>query len=51
MPAISDEVYEDVYVRFADGSFRSPDVAIYCEELPDVDGATEALPVAATLPI
>lgn len=36
----------DVYVRFPDGSFRSPDVAIYCQELPDVDGATDVIPVA-----
>lgn len=36
----------DVYVRFPDGSFRSPDVAIYCEQLPDVDGATDRVPVA-----
>ncbi|RYG45078.1 Uma2 family endonuclease [bacterium] len=39
-------VYEDVYVRFPEGSFKSPDVAIYCEELPDVDGATDVIPVA-----
>lgn len=36
----------DVYIRFPEGSFRSPDVAIYCEEPPDVDGALEILPVA-----
>ncbi|RYG34759.1 Uma2 family endonuclease [bacterium] len=36
----------DVYVRFPDGSFKSPDVAIYCEEPPDVDGAVDILPVA-----
>lgn len=36
----------DVYIRFPDGSFRSPDVAIYCQEPPDVDGAGDMLPVA-----
>ena len=36
----------DVYIRFPDGSFRSPDVAIYCEEPPDVVGALDVLPVA-----
>lgn len=36
----------DVYIRFPDGSFRSPDVAIYCQEPPDVDGALDVLPVA-----
>ena len=36
----------DVYIRFPDGSFRSPDAAIYCDEPPDVDGALEMLPVA-----
>ena len=35
-----------MYIRFPDGSFRSPDVAIYCEEPPDVDGALDVLPVA-----
>ena len=34
----------DVYIRFPDGSFKRPDVAIYCQELPDVDGATEVIP-------
>ncbi|CAN5721405.1 Uma2 family endonuclease [soil metagenome] len=38
-------VYEDVYVRFPEGSFKSPDVAIWCEELPDEDGSTDVLPV------
>lgn len=38
--------YIDVIIRFADGSFRSPDVAIYCQEPPDVDGASEIIPVA-----
>ena len=36
----------DVMVRFPEGSFRSPDVAIYCQRLPDVDGATDLLPAA-----
>ena len=36
----------DVMIRFPDGSFRSPDVAIYCQEPPDVDGAGDAIPVA-----
>lgn len=36
----------DVYVRFKDGSFRSPDVAIFCVEPPDVDGATDIIPAA-----
>ncbi len=38
--------YLDVYVRFPDGSFRSPDIAVYCQEPPDVDGATDVIPVA-----
>ena len=36
----------DVMVRFPEGSFRSPDVAIYCQSLPDKDGATDILPAA-----
>ena len=36
----------DVMVRFPEGSFRSPDVAIFCQRLPDEDGATGVLPAA-----
>lgn len=36
----------DVMIRFPDGSFRSPDIAIYCQEPPDVDGAGDVIPVA-----
>ena len=38
--------YLDVYVRFPDGSFRSPDVSVFCQEPPDADGATDVLPAA-----
>ncbi len=38
--------YLDTYVRFPDGSFKRPDLAIYCQEPPDVDGATEVIPQA-----
>ena len=36
----------DVMIRFPEGSFRSPDVAIYCQRLPDEDGTTDRIPVA-----
>lgn len=38
--------FTDVMICFQDGSFRSPDVAIYCQEPPDVDGAGDVIPVA-----
>ena len=37
--------YLDTYVRFPDGSFKRPDLAIYCQAPPDVDGATDVIPV------
>lgn len=36
----------DVMVRFPEGSFRSPDVAIFCQLPPDRDGAVDILPAA-----
>lgn len=36
----------DVVVRFPEGSFRSPDVAIFCELPPDKDGALDVIPLA-----
>ena len=36
----------DVMVRFPEGSFRSPDVVIYGQQLPDIDGATDVIPAA-----
>lgn len=38
--------YLDTYIRFADGSFKRPDLALYCVRLPDTDVATEVLPQA-----
>jgi Uma2 family endonuclease len=36
----------DVYIKFPDGSLKRPDIAIYCQEPADTDGATTELPVA-----
>lgn len=36
----------DVMIRFPEGSFRSPDVAIFCQLPPDRDGAVDILPAA-----
>ena len=36
----------DVYIRFEDGSFRNPDISIFCERPPEVDGATDKIPAA-----
>jgi len=36
----------DTYVRFADGSLKRPDVAIFCQEPPDTDAALEMIPEA-----
>lgn len=36
----------DVYISFPDGSFKRPDIAIFCEEPPDTDEALEMLPAA-----
>ncbi len=38
--------YLDTYIRFPDGSFKRPDLAIYCARLPDIDVATDVLPAA-----
>lgn len=38
--------YIDTYIRFPDGSFKRPDVAIYCARLPDVDVARDVIPQA-----
>jgi len=38
--------YSDVSIRFPDGSFKRPDVAIFCEEPPDQDEALTMLPRA-----
>ena len=34
--------YEDLYVRFLDGSIKRPDITIFCADIPD---STEALPM------
>ena len=36
----------DVYILFPDGSLKRPDLAIYCVEPADTDGATTELPAA-----
>ena len=38
--------YRDTLVRFANGSIRRPDIAIYCAKLPDTDEAATAIPEA-----
>ena len=34
----------DMYVRFPEGSFKRPDLSIYCSRIPDTDVATEVIP-------
>lgn len=36
----------DVLIRFGDGSFRRPDIAIFCADPPDTDEALEIMPAA-----
>jgi Uma2 family endonuclease len=36
----------DVLVRFTEGSFRRPDIAIFCEDPPEVDEALNIVPAA-----
>lgn len=36
----------DTYIRFADGSLKRPDIAIFCQEPPDSDEAIEITPMA-----
>lgn len=36
----------DVLIRFADGSFKRPDISIFCEEPPDQDAALTIVPAA-----
>lgn len=38
--------YQDIYIEFPDGSFKRPDLSIYCEDVPDTDGATKHIPKA-----
>lgn len=38
--------YLDTYIRFADGSFKRPDLALYCVRPKDSDTATEEVPQA-----
>jgi Uma2 family endonuclease len=38
--------YLDTYIRFSDGSFKRPDLALYCARLPDIDVATDEIPQA-----
>lgn len=38
--------YLDTYIRFPEGSFKRPDLSIYCARLPDVDVATDLIPQA-----
>ena len=36
----------DAYIRFPDGSLKRPDIAIFCEEPPDIDEAYPKIPEA-----
>lgn len=36
----------DVLVKFPEGSFRRPDIAVFCQDPPEVDEALTMLPVA-----
>lgn len=36
----------DVYVKFPDGSFKRPDLAIFCDKVEDTDEATTQIPRA-----
>jgi len=36
----------DVYIKFPDGSLKRPDIAIFCEEPPDLDEAYPKIPEA-----
>jgi Uma2 family endonuclease len=38
--------YTDLYVLFSDGSLRRPDVAVFCREPEEEDGATQLVPEA-----
>jgi Uma2 family endonuclease len=38
--------YPDVAIRFADGSFKRPDIAIFCTRPPERDEATKLIPEA-----
>jgi Uma2 family endonuclease len=38
--------YSDVSIQFSDGSFKRPDIAIFCEEPPDQDEALTIIPLA-----
>jgi Uma2 family endonuclease len=40
------ETYQDLYIQFPDGSFKRPDLSVFCEELADTDGATLQIPRA-----
>jgi Uma2 family endonuclease len=36
----------DTYIRFPDGSLKRPDIAVFCEEPPDIDEAYPKIPEA-----
>ena len=36
----------DAYIKFPDGSLKRPDIAIFCEEPPDIDEAYPQIPEA-----
>ena len=36
----------DAYLKFPDGSLKRPDIAVFCEEPPDIDEAYPAIPEA-----
>lgn len=40
------QAIQNAYVRFPEGSFRSPDVAVYDRPVPDTDDATHVVPTA-----
>ena len=36
----------DTYIKFPDGSIKRPDIAVFCEEPPDIDQTYEVVPEA-----
>lgn len=44
--------YQDMYVRFPDGSYKRPDLAIYCTEVPaTVEAATIHLEMGCSVTV
>ena len=38
--------YTDIYVKFSDGSYKRPDLSLFCSDIEEVDGATDRIPEA-----